>query len=72
LLRAGEAHMAAGKIIPIIDSAVEAGDQALRDDLYAALVAIDARIVVLEHKIDRKIEELIAWRNETRRGQPHS
>ena len=56
--------MAGGKIVPII----ERGDQAVRDDVYAALVAatcaIDAKIAALEHKLDRKIEELIAKRDE--------
>jgi hypothetical protein len=55
------------KVIPI-DSTVEAGDQAVRDDVYAALIAasnaIDAKIAALEHKIDMKIEELIAKRDE--------
>jgi hypothetical protein len=46
------------KIIPIIDSPMEAGDQAVRDDLYAALVRIDARVVVLEHKLAKAIAEL--------------
>lgn len=57
-----------GKVIPIFDSVIEAGDQAVRDDVYAALIAatkaIDAKIAALEHKIDMKIEEFIAKRDE--------
>ena len=56
--------MSGSKIIPIIDS----GDRAVRDDVYAALVAsanaIDAQIKALDHKIDRKIAELIAKRDQ--------
>jgi len=66
--------MAGGKIIPIIDSAVEAGDQAVRDDMHAELAAmtnaIDAQIAALEHKIDLKIAQLIAKRDEEEGATP--
>jgi hypothetical protein len=65
--------MAGGKIIPIIDSAVEAGDQAVRDEhaeLAAMTNAIDAQIAALEHKIDLKIAQLIAKRDEEEGATP--
>jgi ribose 1,5-bisphosphokinase PhnN len=66
------------KIIPIYDSVMEAGDQAvinqarefiaLREDTYAALVAatvaIDGKLAALEHRLDMKIAELVAELNE--------
>ena len=52
------------KLIPIIDSPMEAGDQAMRDELYAAFRAIEARIELLEARLDLKIEQLIAKRDE--------
>jgi len=52
--------MSGGKIIPII----ERGDKAVRDDVYAALVAtantIDAKIAALDAKLDAKLAELKA------------
>ena len=51
------------KIIPIIDSPMEAGDQALRNELYAAFRALEARIELLEARLDLKIEQLIAKRD---------
>jgi len=63
--------MTAGKIIPIIDSAVEAGDQALREEFAAMINAIDAHIALLEQKLELKIEQLIAKRDEED-GVPHS
>ena len=52
------------KIIPIIDSPVEAGDEAIRDELYAAFRALEARIELLETRLDLKIAQLIAKRDE--------
>ena len=62
------------KPIPIIDSPMEAGDQAVRDDLYAALVAttiaIDGKIAALEHQLDMRIEELTLRVLELEEGYP--
>jgi len=52
------------KLIPIIDSPMEAGDQALREEFAAMINAIDAHIAALEHRLDRKIAQLIAKRDE--------
>ena len=48
------------KPIPIIDSPMEAGDETMRDELYAAFRAIEARIELLEARLDAKIAQLIA------------
>ena len=59
------------KIIPIIDSPMEAGDQALREEFAAMINAIDAHIALLEARLDRKIAQLIAKRDEEE-GAPRS
>ena len=62
--------MAGGKIIPIIN----AGDQALRDEVYASLVAsaaaIDAQIKAIDAKVDRTIKELMAMRDQEEGARP--
>jgi hypothetical protein len=58
------------KLIPIIDSPMEAGDYAVieeacavlaaRDDVFMARVdEIDAKLTALEHKLNAKIAQLI-------------
>jgi phage baseplate assembly protein W len=58
------------KPTPIIDSPTEAGDQAMRDELYAAFRALEARIELLEARLDLKIEQLIAKRDKEEGQSP--